>query len=106
MWENIAGVKRYSRRRGFNVAGASAPAVLTPLLQRVDKASVNARESVPLSRYRSVYPIVQYVRQINLRHSIKRNMLLFFVVSEPEHSHNGVQKRTRAVSTLKLVIVD
>jgi len=24
MWKNIAGVKRYSRRRGFNIAGASA----------------------------------------------------------------------------------
>jgi len=34
MWENIAGAKRYSRPRGFNIAGASAPvapAVLTPL---------------------------------------------------------------------------
>ena len=34
MWENIAGTKRYSRPRGFNIAGASAPiapAVLTPL---------------------------------------------------------------------------
>jgi len=35
MWENIAGAKRYSRPRGFNIAGASdpfAPAVSTPLL--------------------------------------------------------------------------
>jgi len=34
MWENIAGTKRYSRPRGFNIAGASAPiaaAVPTPL---------------------------------------------------------------------------
>ena len=35
MWENIAGAKRYSRPRGFNIAaGASAPvatAVPTPL---------------------------------------------------------------------------
>ena len=31
MWGNIAGSKRYSRPRGFNVAGASAPAVPTPL---------------------------------------------------------------------------
>ena len=34
--ENIAGVKRYSRRRGFNIAGASAAvaaAVPTPLVQ-------------------------------------------------------------------------
>jgi len=33
-WENIAGAKRCSRPRGFNIAGASAPvapAVLTPL---------------------------------------------------------------------------
>jgi len=35
MWENIAGAIRYSRPRGFNIAGASAPvapAVPTPLL--------------------------------------------------------------------------
>ena len=35
MWENITGAKRYSRPRGFNIAGASAPvtpAVPTPLL--------------------------------------------------------------------------
>jgi len=25
MWENIVGAKRYSRPRGFNIAGASAP---------------------------------------------------------------------------------
>jgi len=25
MWENIAGAKRYSRPRGFNIAGVSAP---------------------------------------------------------------------------------
>jgi len=25
IWENIAGAKKYSRPRGFNVAGASAP---------------------------------------------------------------------------------
>jgi len=34
MWENIAGAKRFSRPRGFNIAGASAPvapAVPTPL---------------------------------------------------------------------------
>ena len=34
MWENIAGAKRYSRPRGFNIAWASspvAPAVPTPL---------------------------------------------------------------------------
>ena len=34
VWENIAGAKRYSRPRGFNIAGASAPvapAVPTPL---------------------------------------------------------------------------
>ena len=36
MWENIAEAKRYSRPRGFNIAGASAPgpgapAVPTPL---------------------------------------------------------------------------
>jgi len=37
MWENIAGAKRYSRPRGFNIAGASAPvatAVPTPLKHR------------------------------------------------------------------------
>ena len=34
MWENIAGAQRYSRLSGFNIAGASAPAVLTPLLLR------------------------------------------------------------------------
>ena len=33
MWENIAGAKRYSRPRGFNIAGASAP-VATPLFAR------------------------------------------------------------------------
>jgi len=35
MWENIAGAKRYSRPRGFNIAGANTPiarAVPTPLL--------------------------------------------------------------------------
>ena len=35
MWENIAGAKRYSGPRGFNIAGASAPvapAVPTPLV--------------------------------------------------------------------------
>jgi len=32
MWENIAGVKRYSRPGGFNIAGASAAAVPTPLV--------------------------------------------------------------------------
>jgi len=35
MWENIAGAKRYSRPRGFNIAGASAsvaPAVPKPLV--------------------------------------------------------------------------
>ena len=30
MWENIAGAKRYSRSRGFYIAGASAAAVPTP----------------------------------------------------------------------------
>ena len=30
MWENIVGAKRYSRPRGFNIAGASDPAVPTP----------------------------------------------------------------------------
>jgi len=25
MWENTGGAKRYSRPRGFNIAGASAP---------------------------------------------------------------------------------
>jgi len=36
MWKNVAGAKRYSRPRGFNIAGASAPvapAVPTPLRQ-------------------------------------------------------------------------
>ena len=35
IWENIAGAKRYSRPRGFNIAGASAPvapSIPTPLL--------------------------------------------------------------------------
>jgi len=34
IWENIAGAKRYSRPRGFNIAGASAPvapSIPTPL---------------------------------------------------------------------------
>jgi len=31
MWENIARAKKYSRPRGFNIAGASDPAVPTPL---------------------------------------------------------------------------
>jgi len=34
IWENIPGAKRYSRPRGFNIAGASAPvapSILTPL---------------------------------------------------------------------------
>jgi len=31
MWENIAGTKRYSGPRDFNIAGASAAAVPTPL---------------------------------------------------------------------------
>ena len=34
IWEDIAGVKRYSRPRGFNIAGAStpvAPSIPTPL---------------------------------------------------------------------------
>ena len=44
MWENIniAGAIRYSRRRGFNIAAASAPAVPTPLahvLKTVGRAS-------------------------------------------------------------------
>jgi len=36
MWKNIAGAKRYSRPRGFNIAGASAPvapSIPTPLLK-------------------------------------------------------------------------
>jgi len=32
MWENIAGAKRYSRPRGFNIAGASAGVVPTSLI--------------------------------------------------------------------------
>jgi len=32
MWGNIAGAKRYSRPRDFNIAGASDPDVPTPLL--------------------------------------------------------------------------
>jgi len=36
MWENIAGAKKYSRPRGFNIAGASAPAVPTPLLRNAE----------------------------------------------------------------------
>ena len=32
MWENIAGAKRYYHPRGFNIAGASDPAVPTPLV--------------------------------------------------------------------------
>jgi len=34
IWENIAGAKRYSHPRGFNIAGASAPvapSIPTPL---------------------------------------------------------------------------
>jgi len=34
IWENIAGPKRYSRPRGFNIAGASVPSppsIPTPL---------------------------------------------------------------------------
>jgi len=31
MWENIPGANRYSRPRSFNIAGASAAAVPTPL---------------------------------------------------------------------------
>ena len=31
MWENTVGAKSYSRPRGFNIAGASDPAVPTPL---------------------------------------------------------------------------
>jgi len=31
MWENIAGAKRYSRPRVFNIAGSSAAVVPTPL---------------------------------------------------------------------------
>jgi len=35
MWEKYCGAIRYSRPRGFNIAGASAPVVPTPLpLQR------------------------------------------------------------------------
>ena len=32
MWENIAGAKRYSRPRGFNIAGASAPVALAVII--------------------------------------------------------------------------
>jgi len=37
-WENIAGAKRYSRPRGFNIVGAStpvAPSIPTPLCQLI-----------------------------------------------------------------------
>ena len=32
MWENIAGAKRYSRPHGFNIVGASSPAIPMPLV--------------------------------------------------------------------------
>jgi len=32
MWENTAGAKRYYRPGGFNIVGASAAAVPTPLV--------------------------------------------------------------------------
>ena len=57
MWENIAGAKRYTHPRGFNIAGASAPvapAVPTPLLltrqsYTTDTASGAATGEVTLS---------------------------------------------------------
>ena len=42
MWENIAGAKRYSRPRGLNIAGASAP--VDPA---VPTHPVSVRPSVP-----------------------------------------------------------
>jgi len=43
MWENTAGAIRYSRPRGFNIAGASAPvapAVPTPLLGNMRQVGI------------------------------------------------------------------
>ena len=51
MWENIAGAKRYSRPRGFNIAGASAPvapALPTPLL-RTTRTGLNWRNYYALA---------------------------------------------------------
>ena len=45
MWENIAGAKTYSRPRGFNIAGASAPvtpAVPTPLTRLTSASNTSA----------------------------------------------------------------
>ena len=42
IWENIVGAKRYSRPRGFNIAGASAPivpAIPTPLPIYLNKST-------------------------------------------------------------------
>jgi len=57
MWENIAGAKRYSRPRGFNIAGASASAVPTPLIGRRGIARslcTTCRLAVPLPEWRRV----------------------------------------------------
>ena len=43
MWENIAGAKRYSRPRGFNIAGASAPVAH----RRSDASVPPHRDSLP-----------------------------------------------------------
>jgi len=48
MWENIAGAKRYSRLCGFNIAGASAPAVPTPLFSTPERHA--------LARFRAFQP--------------------------------------------------
>jgi len=55
MWENIAGAKRYSRPRGFNIAGASAPvapAVPTPLVTvHLSERSLVRRVSGPQGQW-------------------------------------------------------
>jgi len=62
MSENIAGAKRYSRPRGFNIAGASAPvapAVPTPL-----PCSVTAQ---PLSRQQSLAATSPLTRLVDVQ---------------------------------------
>jgi len=74
--QNIAGAKRYSRPRGFNIAGASAPvapAVPTPLLQSYQPRA----QSVPFDDDDGLFTDTsEHIRFFSL-------LLLFSTVSIP-----------------------
>ena len=99
MWENIArGAIRYSRPRGFNIAGASAPvapAVPTPLLHSYACACV--LRLIPMLIRAKHTPAIIRVSAWPHRHHAARGYNTKFVVKR----HDAVAPEALANRTVK-----